>query len=134
MRSCNVGQLSPLCVPSRKSKLSHQRGILNVVVERQPLYAVERLEYNLSQPIRSLSKGNKQKVGLIQALMGKPELIIMDEPTSSLDPLMQQEFYHLVKEVKAEGRTVFISSHNLPDLEDIFLSYCCKEEGERHVA
>ena len=66
--------------------------------------------------------------------MGKPELIIMDEPTSSLDPLMQQEFYHLVKKVKAEGRTVFISSHNLPDLEDIFLSYCCKEEGERHVA
>ena len=51
--------------------------------------------------------------------MGKPELIIMDEPTSSLDPLMQQEFYHLVKEVKAEGRTVFISSHNLPEVERI---------------
>ena len=79
----------------------------------------ERLECDLSQPIRSLSRGNKQKVGLIQAFMHKPELIIMDEPSSGLDPLMQQEFYRLVEEVKAEGRTVFISSHIMPEVERV---------------
>ena len=79
----------------------------------------ERLECSLTQPISTLSRGNRQKLGLIQAFMKKPELIIMDEPTSGIDPLVQQEFYHLVKEVKAEGRTVFISSHNLPEIERI---------------
>ena len=79
----------------------------------------ERLQCNLSQPIRALSRGNKQKIGLIQAFMKRPELIIMDEPTSGLDPLMQQEFYRMVEEVKAEGRTVFLSSHNLPEVEKV---------------
>ena len=78
-----------------------------------------RLDCNLSQSIRSLSRGNKQKVGLVQAFMHKPELIIMDEPTSGLDPLIQQEFYHMVEEVKTEGRTVFLSSHNLPEVERV---------------
>ena len=79
----------------------------------------ERLQCNLTQPIRTLSRGNRQKIGLVQAFMKKPELIIMDEPTSGLDPLMQQEFYRLVEEVKADGRTVFISSHNLPEVERV---------------
>ena len=79
----------------------------------------ERLQCNLSQRIRTLSKGNKQKIGLVQAFMHKPELIIMDEPTSSLDPLMQQEFYRMVEEVKADGRTVFISSHIMPEVERV---------------
>ena len=79
----------------------------------------ERLECDLSRPIRSLSTGNKHKVGLIQALMHRPELLILDEPTSGLDPLMQQEFYRLLAEVMAEGRTVFLSSHILPEVERI---------------
>ena len=79
----------------------------------------ERLQCNTSQQIRSLSKGNKQKIGLIQAFMHRPELIIMDEPTSGLDPLMQQEFYRMVEEVKGDGRTVLISSHNMPEVERI---------------
>ncbi len=78
-----------------------------------------RLECNLSQPIRSLSHGNKQKIGVIQAFMHKPELFILDEPTIGLDPLMQQEFYRLIAEVKAEGRTVFLSSHILPEVERV---------------
>lgn len=79
----------------------------------------DRLECNLSQPIHSLSHGNKQKIGLIQAFMHKPNLLILDEPTQGLDPLMQHEFYKLIEEVKAEGRTVFLSSHNLPEVERV---------------
>ena len=79
----------------------------------------ERFRCDLKSRIQTLSRGNRQKVGLIQAFMSRPELIIMDEPTAGLDPLMQQEFYALVKEVKAEGRTVFISSHCVPEVERI---------------
>ncbi len=79
----------------------------------------DRLRCELYQPIRSLSRGNKQKIGLVQAFMHRTELIIMDEPSSGLDPLMQQEFYAIVEEVKAEGRTVFISSHIMPEVERI---------------
>lgn len=79
----------------------------------------ERFECDLSQRVRSLSRGNRQKIGLIQAFMHRSRLIIMDEPSSGLDPLKQQEFYNLVGEVKADGRTVFISSHNLPEVERV---------------
>ncbi len=79
----------------------------------------ERLRCDLDQPIRSLSRGNRQKIGLVQAFMHRSELIIMDEPSSGLDPLMQQEFYALVEEVKADGRTVFISSHIMPEVERV---------------
>ena len=79
----------------------------------------ERLECDLSRPIRELSRGNRLKVGLIKAFMHKPELIIMDEPSSGLDPLMQQEFYRLIEEVKAEGRTIFLSSHIMPEVERV---------------
>jgi ABC-2 type transport system ATP-binding protein len=77
----------------------------------------QRLESDLSVPIRSLSRGNKQKVGLIQALMHRPELLILDEPTSGLDPLVQQEFYRIIEACREEGRTAFVSSHNLPEVE-----------------
>ncbi len=79
----------------------------------------ERLELDLKRPIRSLSKGNKQKVGLVQAFMGQPELLILDEPTSGLDPLVQQTFYQLVLEAKNSGRTVFLSSHVMSEVEHI---------------
>ncbi len=81
------------------------------------LELAERLDMDLSRQIRTLSRGNTQKIGLIQAFMHRPDLIIMDEPSSGLDPLLQQEFYEMVDEVKAEGRTVFISSHILPEVE-----------------
>jgi ABC-2 type transport system ATP-binding protein len=79
----------------------------------------ERLGASLSEPIRSLSSGNKHKLGLIQALMHRPELLILDEPTSRLDPLTRQEFHRLLVEVRAEGRTVFLSSHILPEAERV---------------
>ncbi|WP_239120967.1 ABC transporter ATP-binding protein [Catellatospora chokoriensis] len=77
----------------------------------------ERLELDLSRPIHTLSKGNKQKVGLVQAFMHSPALLILDEPTSGLDPLMQQEFLTLVREARAAGQTVFMSSHVLAEVQ-----------------
>ncbi|HUV45344.1 MAG TPA: ABC transporter ATP-binding protein [Dehalococcoidales bacterium] len=78
-----------------------------------------RLDCDLLPPIRSLSHGNRQKIGLIQVFMNTPDLLILDEPTIGLDPLMQQEFYRLVSETKARGRTVFLSSHIMPEVERI---------------
>ncbi|HET9970843.1 MAG TPA: ABC transporter ATP-binding protein [Streptosporangiaceae bacterium] len=77
----------------------------------------ERFSAVLDRPARELSKGNKQKVGLILAFMGRPDLLILDEPTSGLDPLMRSEFTRLAREVTAEGRTVFWSSHELDEVQ-----------------
>ena len=79
----------------------------------------DRLNCDLSRNIRTLSHGNRQKVAVIRAFMHEPELLILDEPTSGLDPLIQQEFELMVKEVKADGRTVFLSSHILKEVEDL---------------
>ena len=76
-----------------------------------------RLDLDTTRVVRALSRGNKQKVGIVQAFMHEPELLILDEPTSGLDPLMQQEFNALVRECAASGRTVFLSSHILPEVE-----------------
>lgn len=77
----------------------------------------ERLTLDLDKPIRGLSKGNKQKVGVVQAFMHRPELLILDEPTSGLDPLLQHEFLSLLREAQDDGSTVFMSSHVLSEVE-----------------
>ncbi len=79
--------------------------------------AAERLELDPTVPIKKLSRGNRQKVAVVQAFMGDEPLLVMDEPTTGLDPLMQREFLKLVAEARGEGRTVFLSSHNLPEVE-----------------
>jgi len=79
----------------------------------------ERFDLDLDRKIRTYSSGNKQKVGLVQAFMHRPQLLILDEPTNGLDPIVQQEFYALLREVSGEGRTVFLSSHILPEVERI---------------
>jgi beta-exotoxin I transport system ATP-binding protein len=79
----------------------------------------DRLGLDLGRRIHDLSKGNKQKVGLLQAFAHRPDLLILDEPTSGLDPLVQQEFGRLVRETVAEGRTVFLSSHVLAEVQDL---------------
>lgn len=79
----------------------------------------ERLDLDLSKPLRNYSTGNKRKIGLLIALMHRPDLVILDEPTSGLDPLMQQTFNQLMLEIKAEGRTVFLSSHMLNEVQAI---------------
>jgi len=79
----------------------------------------QRLILDLDRPIRGLSKGNRQKVGLIQAFMHEPELLILDEPTSGLDPLMAHEFLDMVREARAGGQTVFMSSHILSEVQQV---------------
>jgi ABC-2 type transport system ATP-binding protein len=77
----------------------------------------ERLELDATIPARKLSRGNRQKIGLVGLFMGHEPLLIMDEPTTGLDPLVQRLFLALVAEAKAEGRTIFLSSHNLTEVE-----------------
>jgi len=78
---------------------------------------IERFDLDPSRRFREYSKGNKQKVGLVAALQHRPELLLLDEPTAGLDPLVQQSFYEVVREAVAEGRTVFLSSHVISEVE-----------------
>jgi ABC-2 type transport system ATP-binding protein len=77
----------------------------------------ECLALDLTRRVRDLSHGNRQKLGLVQAFLGRPPLLILDEPTTGLDPLVQRELLRWIAEVRAEGRTVFLSSHVLPEVE-----------------
>ncbi|MEJ5944734.1 ABC transporter ATP-binding protein [Pseudokineococcus basanitobsidens] len=78
-----------------------------------------RLDVELDRPVKSLSTGNKQKIGLVQAFAHRPELVVLDEPTTGLDPLVQQEFQRLVRETADDGVTVFLSSHTLAEVERV---------------
>lgn len=89
-----------------------------------------RLELELGRPIKNLSKGNKQKVGVVQALMHRPELLMLDEPTSGLDPLMQQEVLKLIREARAEGATVFFSSHIMSEVQAVADRVAMIRQGE----
>ena len=79
----------------------------------------ERFELEVDRPIASLSRGTRQKVGLVQAFMHEPDLLVLDEPTSGLDPLVQQTFNDLARETAAAGRTVFLSSHVLSEVQHV---------------
>ena len=89
----------------------------------------DRLDLDLDRRIQALSRGNRQKIGLVQAFMHRPDLLVLDEPTSGLDPLVQQEFYDLVAETTADGRTVFLSSHVLPEVQRIADRVAVLREG-----
>ncbi|HCM52183.1 TPA: ABC transporter [Candidatus Saccharibacteria bacterium] len=78
-----------------------------------------RFKVELNQRISSLSRGNRQKLGIVQAFMNHPEVLILDEPTAGLDPLMQEEFFDLVRETKERGATIFLSSHNLTEVQKV---------------
>jgi ABC-2 type transport system ATP-binding protein len=80
---------------------------------------VQRFDLDLTRKVGEYSSGNKQKLAIIQAFMHDPELLVLDEPTSTLDPLMRHRFYELCREFREHGRTVFISSHILPEMEQI---------------
>lgn len=79
----------------------------------------ERLDLDLQHRIGALSHGNRQKIGIIQALMHDPAILILDEPTTGLDPIIQREFLALIREARDRGRTVFLSSHVLSEVEAV---------------
>ncbi len=79
----------------------------------------ERLDAEMDKKVGDLSTGNRQKVGLIQAFMNHPTVLIMDEPSSGLDPLVQREFQTMMREVARDGRTVFLSSHTLSEVQRV---------------
>jgi ABC-2 type transport system ATP-binding protein len=80
---------------------------------------VQRFNVELDRPVRTLSKGNRQKIGLVAAFMHRPDLLVLDEPTAGLDPLLQDEFVHLVRESATAGQTVFLSSHELDEVQRV---------------
>ena len=88
------------------------------VPRRNIIDLANRLDLHLRRTVRELSKGNRQKVGLVQAFMHEPELLILDEPTEGLDPLLRREFGTMLQEVRASGRTVFLSSHVLSEVQE----------------
>ncbi|MFX0016004.1 MAG: ABC transporter ATP-binding protein [Candidatus Hermodarchaeota archaeon] len=90
---------------------------------------VERFALPVKKKIGELSKGNKQKVGIVAALMHDPDVLILDEPTSGLDPLLQQELYELLLESKNQGKTIFFSSHNLSEVQRICDRVAIIKEG-----
>lgn len=96
--------------------ISHLRGVSE---HKQIHELAAKLNANLSQKIKTLSRGNKQKIGLIGALIHDPDLLILDEPTSGLDPLVQNQFYELVRAHTRRGKTVFMSSHVLSEVQEI---------------
>ena len=93
----------------------------------------ERFHADLRRPVRELSTGNRQKLGLIQAFMHEPELLILDEPIAGLDPLVQQSFHALLHELAEQGRTVFLSSHTLSEVERVAHRVAILREGRLAV-
>lgn len=118
-----VGYLpGELAMPERmtgRELLSYLAALRDIDARAEIESLAKRFDLDLDRKIRAYSSGNRQKVGLVQALMHRPRLLVLDEPTNGLDPIVQQEFYKLLREVTAEGRTVFLSSHILPEVERI---------------
>jgi ABC-2 type transport system ATP-binding protein len=104
----------------------HLRGGIDQAYLKQ---LIARLDCDPSRKFRQYSSGNKRKIGIIQAFMHRPRLLILDEPTNGLDPLNQQEFDRMVKEVRDEGRTVFLSSHILSEVEQTCTRVAIIREG-----
>jgi ABC-2 type transport system ATP-binding protein len=91
---------------------------------------VARFNAEMDRPVKALSKGNRQKIGLILAFMHRPELVVLDEPTSGLDPLLQDEFAALVEETVVSGSTVFLSSHDLDEVQRLVHELAIIKQGQ----
>ena len=113
------GELSLYSDLTGRQLLTYLGNLQGSVDEAYREKLIERLELDPTRKIKSLSRGNKQKVGLVAAFMIRPDLLVLDEPTAGLDPFIQLEFEHLCEEARSEGRTVFISSHQLPEVEHL---------------
>lgn len=111
------GELRLVGKMTGKQTLDFYAEVSGPVAPGRPEELAERLGLDLTRRVGTLSKGNKQKVGIVQAFMHAPELLILDEPTSGLDPLVQREFLALVREAREAGATVLLSSHVLSEIQ-----------------
>lgn len=109
--------------------LAHYQAISGPVARGRIDGLAERLGLDLDRHTRKLSKGNKQKLGLVQAFMHDPELLVLDEPTSGLDPLVQQEFHAMMREAQHKGQTIFLSSHVLSEVQQTADTVAILREG-----
>ena len=98
------------------SHLAHLRGGVDPTQVRE---LADRFDLDLTRPVRTLSRGNRQKVGIVQALMGDPELLVLDEPTSGLDPLVQAEVHRALRTAREGGCAVLLSSHTLSEVDQV---------------
>jgi len=96
--------------------LAHLRGGVDPAQVRE---LADRFALDLTRPVRTLSRGNRQKVGIVQALMGAPELLVLDEPTSGLDPLVQAEVHHALRTAREAGCAILLSSHTLSEVDQV---------------
>ncbi len=101
-----------------KDVISYSASIRKKKCDKKAKILAERLDLDLNKKVDDLSLGNRKKVGIVTALQHEPELLIMDEPTSGLDPLIQREFFEILKEENQRGATVFLSSHVLSEVQD----------------
>ncbi|WP_455391935.1 ABC transporter ATP-binding protein [[Eubacterium] cellulosolvens] len=113
-----------------KSFLKYLLGLSDCKSDKKMKELAERLDLDLTRKNQELSKGNRQKVGVVQAFMADQELIILDEPTGGLDPLIQQEFFKILDEAQAEGKTIFMSSHTLAEVEAVCDRVAIIREGK----
>lgn len=124
------GELNLAATLSGRDHLSYLAGLRNGRGLDRIEELAERFGLDLDKKFKGLSKGNKQKIGVIQAFMHNPELLILDEPTSGLDPLLQQEFLDLANEASDAGATVFMSSHVLSEVEALVGRVAVIRQGE----
>jgi ABC-2 type transport system ATP-binding protein len=115
---------------STYSFLKYLLSLSNVKSDNKLKEMAKRFDLDLKKKTNELSKGNRQKVGVVQSLMADQDLIILDEPTGGLDPLMQQIFYEVIREEQAAGRTIFMSSHILAEVETVCDKVAIIKEAE----
>ena len=113
------GDLSLYETMTAREFLLYFSNLRNTDTRKRVAELADRFELDLDRKISDYSTGNRQKVGLVNAFMHDPELLILDEPTGGLDPLMQQEFQGLINETRAQGKTVFLSSHILSEVDRV---------------
>lgn len=116
-----------------KSFLNYLLSLSNYSSDDKMKELAARLDLDLNRKTHELSRGNRQKVGVIQAFMAGQDLIILDEPTTGLDPLMQQEFYKILREEKEKGKTIFMSSHILAEAEAVCDRVAIIKEGRLKI-
>lgn len=110
--------------------LEYSAGFYNVSLNKQVSSIIKALDLDISRKIKDLSLGNKKKVAIVQSLIHNPKLIILDEPTGGLDPLIQSRFFDILKEVNNRGTTIFFSSHILSEVEKYCHRVAIIKEGE----